>query len=113
MDPPKQGNKLEHQYQQEWIKYLSLRSWVVMPTHGNMFQRGFPDLLILHEDYGYRWVEIKRPDQFSFTAAQKKYFPIMHAANMRIYVLREVSHDEYGKLFKEPNWAAYMYGFIK
>jgi hypothetical protein len=102
----------EEKIQSDLIGFLTLRGWTIMPTHGNMFQRGFPDLYALHEAHGSRWIEVKNPKQFSFTAAQKQYFPIMSLAGVGIWILVAASEDEYAKLFRPANCFAYMAGVI-
>lgn len=102
----------EEKIQSDLIGFLALRNWTVMPTHGNMFQRGFPDLYVLHEEHGSRWIEVKNPKQFSFTAAQKRFFPIMSLAGVGIWVLTAATDDEYAKLFRPANCFAYMSGVI-
>ena len=91
------------------IKYLENKGWTVMRTHGNMYQQGFPDLYCLHQVNGARWVEVKNPLAHSFTPAQKKYFPMMHASGVGIWVLVAADEVEYRKLFLKPNWHTYMY----
>ena len=53
------------------VNYLRLREWIIMLTHGNRYQKGFPDLYCIHPSYGQRWVEIKISHTRSkLTAAQ-------------------------------------------
>lgn len=105
--PPKAYN--EERIQNEWIAFLGIRGWTVMVTHGNMYQRGFPDLYVCHAKHGTRWVEVKNPRRFSFTVAQKKYFPKMAEAGAGIWVLFECSEEEYEKLFRPANWFLAMF----
>ena len=83
-----------------------------MPTHGNMYQRGFPDLYALHEEHGSRWIEVKNPRKFSFTEAQKQYFPIMSLCGVDIWIMTAATEDEYAKLFRPANCFAYMSGIV-
>lgn len=110
-------NSPEAKIQQAIIEYLKIRDWVVMPTHGNMFQQGFPDLYALHHLYGAKWIEVKNPSAYSFTPAQKRFFPVIHAACEAVgsssypggvWILTAANDDEYKKLFKKPNWYTYM-----
>ncbi len=103
------GKGPEHAIQQNLIKFLSVRDWVVMVTHGNMFQRGFPDLYALHHIHGSRWIEVKNLQAFAFTPAQLKYFPIIAASGEGIWVLTAATLAEYQKLFKKPNWHTFLY----
>lgn len=93
------------------MDFLKIRDWYVMETHGNMFQRGFPDLYATHSMYGGRWIEVKDPEGFSFTAAQLECFPKMGANGTGIWVLVAASQHEYEKLFKPPNFWQYTTGF--
>ena len=76
--PERNKEKPEKKIQREIISFLRTREWVVLPTHGNMYQQGFPDLYCLHRVYGQKWVEVKRPKGYKFTAAQKQYFPMIN-----------------------------------
>lgn len=106
------GAGVEAKIQNDIIKKLTLRDWICMPTHGNMFQRGFPDVYAVHLKHGQRWIEVKNPRRFSFTAAQKKYFPIMSACGIGIWVLTSDSDLEFEKLFQPPNMILYMNGLV-
>ena len=102
----------EEKIQADLIVFLTLRGWTLMPTHGNLFQRGFPDLYALHEEHGSRWIEVKNPKKFAFTPAQKTYFPVMSLAGVGIWVLVAATDDEYAKLFRPANCFAYMSGVV-
>lgn len=99
----------EAQIQDKIIRMLRFKEWTVMSTHGNMYQHGFPDLYCCHPLHGQRWVEVKRPNpkDSRFTAAQTKYFPLLSAAGIGIWVLTGSTTEDYEKLFKKPNWKAY------
>lgn len=99
----------EADIQRRLLAYLRERGWYVMVTHGNTFQRGFPDLLALHPSYGYRWIEVKYGPKHCFTPAQEACFPLMAAAKMSIHILTEATDEEYRKLFGPPNWHMYMF----
>ncbi len=73
-----------------------------MPTHGNQYQSGFPDLYCFHPGYKIdRWVEVKMRN--SFTSAQHHWFPKID----KIWVMKNATEDEYAKLFRSPNWFVY------
>lgn len=106
----------EAQIQEKIVSFLQLRGWVVMPTHGNMYQQGFPDLYALHHQHGAKWIEVKNPKSYSFTPAQRKYFPIISQAlemgpdhRQGIWILTAATEDEYKKLFGPQNWFVYLY----
>jgi len=103
----------EAKIQRSIIDFLRLREWVVMPTHGNMYQSGFPDLYIVKRRYGSRWIEVKNPEHFVFTPAQWEMFPKLIAEGIGIWILTAATETEYQKLFKKPNLWVYMGGFNK
>lgn len=104
------GNRPEAKVQDTIIKMLRYKSWLVMPTHGNLYQHGFPDLFCCHTKYGQRWVEIKLPGMkgSKFTAAQLEYFPKLCANGSGVWILVSNTESEYLKLFKHPNWFSYL-----
>jgi len=94
--------------QEEICKFLRIRGWFVKETHGNMYQSGFPDLRAAHPDYGTRWIEVKNPKHYVFTAAQLRDFPLMCAHRDFIWIMTAATEDEYAKLFKPCNWMMYL-----
>ncbi len=106
--PPKEKRGPEAKIQLAIIMYLRGLGWHVMQTHGNMYQSGFPDLFCTHSRYGQRWVEVKNPKSYKFTPAQLEDFPKICANGSGVWVLIAATDDEYGKLFKAPNWFTYL-----
>jgi hypothetical protein len=98
----------EHKIQQEIIQFLRYREWLVKPTHGTMFQCGFPDLFATHKRYGSRWIEVKNPLKYSFTPAQLEWFPQFVAHGTGIWILIAATEAEYSKLFQDCNWYQYL-----
>lgn len=100
----------EAKIQSALTDYLKIRDWLVKPTHGNMYQSGFPDLFCGHQRYGIRWVEVKLPDMKGsrFTAAQLEWFPKFSGAGVGIWILTAATEGEYKKLFGPPNWHTYL-----
>lgn len=90
------------------IAFLRNRLWYVKSTHGNMYQAGFPDLYCCHPIYGARWVEVKNPVKYEFTAAQQIEFPLMSGHGAHIWILTAATETEYKKLFGPPNWTSYL-----
>ena len=90
------------------IKFLTLRGWLVMKTHGNLYSKGWPDLYICKRSRGTRWVEIKNPLAYHFTAAQLEFFPKMTGEGVGIWIMTAATEIEYAKLFKPPNWWQYL-----
>lgn len=91
-----------------FMDYLRCRLWMAERMHGNEFQMGFPDLYCAHFKYGTRWVEIKNPLSYSFTAAQQEIFPKLAAHGVGVWVITAATEFEYQKLFGPPNWFTYL-----
>ena len=87
---------------------LRREGWLVMRTHGNMFSVGWPDDYATHSRYGPRWIEIKNPESFSFTAAQLEFFPKLVANGSGVWILVAATQVEYEKLFAKCNWWQYL-----
>ena len=77
-----------------------------MNTHGNKYQRGFPDSYCVHPKYGQRWIEYKRPKVGRYTKDQIKFFPIFEKCGIGVWVLD--GEGQYDKLFKPPNWRDFL-----
>ena len=83
---------------------LHARGWYTEGTHGNAFQKGFPDLYCLHSRYGHRWIDLKVPSKNSLTKAQRLKWPLWEANGGEIWILTAATEEEYSKLFQPPNW---------
>jgi hypothetical protein len=90
------------------ISFLRAREWFVKETHGNLYSSGFPDLYACHHKYRARWIEIKNPEAYRFTAAQMRDFPRFSAAGSGIWILTAATESEYQKLFGPENWYQYL-----
>jgi len=97
----------EHKIQRALIAFLKARGWHVEHTHGSLFQTGFPDLLVMHEKWGQRWIDCKQPKRYSFTRAQRQKWPLWEAKRTGIWILTAATQEEYDKLFQSPNWRDY------
>ncbi len=93
---------------QDIIKYLKARNWHVMRTHGNEYQKGFPDLWAMHEDYRWRWIEVKNPKAYSFTKAQLASFHLFAACGIGIWIMTCADAYEYNLLLGQPNWHQFL-----
>lgn len=82
-------------------KRLEDAGWLVVKTHGNRFQKGFPDLLCFHPKHGTRWIEVKKPTG-KLTKDQRRVFPIWESYGVEIWVL--TSEEQVDMIFGEPNW---------
>lgn len=112
MDPmiPRKTRRLgpEAVIQEGVMMRLKSFDWAVLATHGNEYQMGFPDLWAAHTRYGQRWIEIKNPAGYSFTAAQQEVFPLMSSKGVGIWILTAATDEELKKLFLPPNWYQYL-----
>ncbi len=103
---PKHGP--EHHIQEDIRKFLAIREWVTMRTHGNSFQRGFPDLYCLHHLHGARWVEVKKLPGGVFTKAQLTVFGQISRTQHGVWVITAATEAEYAKLMRKENWTNYL-----
>lgn len=87
---------------------LEARDWLAIPTHGNEFQMGLPDIYAAHLIYGVRWIEVKNPAGYSFTPAQRTIFPQMQDKGVGIWILTAATEIEYQRLFDPPNWYRFL-----
>ena len=106
MEP--KGKGPEEIIQDAIVLMLRGKGWYVQETHGNMYQRGFPDLYTTHSRYGPRWVEVKNPEKYSFTPAQLEHFPKLCANGSDVWILIAATEHEYKKLFIRGNWYSYL-----
>jgi hypothetical protein len=75
--------------------FLERRGWYVIVTHGSEFQMGLPDLYCAHYEYGVRWVEVKNPEKYSFTSAQRQVFPALMSKGVGIWILTGANEYQY------------------
>lgn len=88
------------------IEKLRLLKWFAIKTHGNEFQEGLPDWLLIHPDHGVKFLELKL-ERGRFTRAQKRLFPLMAAAGAKIYIGKP--SDVFPDLvYGEPNLHKYL-----
>ena len=90
------------------IAYLEARGWHVERLIGNAFQSGLPDLLCFNPKWGYRFVEVKYAERYSFTKAQKIKWPTLEKFGAGIWILTAANQEQYDKLFAPPNWRSYI-----
>ena len=101
----------EYKIQQSIIKYLEDRGWIVRIMAASMYIYGFPDLWAGHKKYGEKWIEVKNPASYKFTAAQLEFFPKMIACGCPIFILTAANEENYSRLFKKSNLWIYLGGF--
>lgn len=93
--------------QQDLIKFLETRGWLVEVMHGNLYQKGIPDLFAFRKDVGVRWIDCKNPASYTFTQDQRKKWPKWRDAGIGIWILTAATQEEYDKLFGPPNMGDY------
>lgn len=97
----------EYHIQQAIIRELTLKGWLVKSTHGNAYQSGFPDLFCTHARYGMRWLEVKKPKGYQFTAAQLEWFPKFCAFGAKVWIA--TTHIGVEELLMRPsNWHMFL-----
>src|SRR5215831_1437667 len=96
--------KKEAEIQEAIVKKLRSLGWHVIVLVCHEAQHGLPDLYITHRSYGSRWVEIKRPEGYSFTPSQLYQFPLLCANGSGVWILTSDDDSEIAKLFKSSNW---------
>ena len=115
MDRPRKrggsGRQPESVLVEAITNFLKIRDWLVMKTHGNKYQAGFPDLYCAHADFGYRWIEVKLPTRGKnpFTKHQMQSFQEFAAKNIGVFVLVAATELEYKKLWQPPNWWTFLH----
>jgi hypothetical protein len=93
--------------QRDLVTFLRDRNWYVERMVGNAFQKGIPDLYCFRRDFGERWIDVKAPGRYSFTADQKRKWPVWDSVGIGIYILTAATEAEYEKLMGKPNWKDY------
>ena len=104
MSEDKRDDKLERRIQHGLIEFLKARDWYIERMVGNAYQNGIPDLYCHHKKWGGRWVEVKRPEGYSFTLRQRQKWPEWEKAGIPIYILTAATQEQYDLLFGPPNW---------
>lgn len=97
----------EWHIQNDLIKFLTARGWLVERMIGNAFQMGIPDLYAFHPRWRERWIDVKVKGRYSFTNAQKEKWPLWESFGIPIWILTAATQEEYDLLFAPPNWRQY------
>lgn len=97
--------KLEKDHYRDLKKFMEARGWLVEKVTASAYLIGWPDVFACHREFGQRWIEMKRPNVGRLNDDQRRVFMKWHNAGVRIWVVTSV--EEYGLLFKEPNWFWY------
>lgn len=92
--------------QEAIVRKLRQLEWLVMITHGSIYQAGFPDLYCAHSKYGARWIDVKDPARRGdiFTPAQHISFPKLYAHGIGVWILTSDNDDQIALLHKPCNF---------
>ena len=113
MKKPVFRGRPEATLQKKIIAMLQDRGWFVRQTHGNAYQKGFPDLFAYNEDFmkapfgPLRWIDTKVEGKHRYTKAQCIEWPEWEEGNVGIWILMGATEEWYGKLFQHPNFREY------
>lgn len=97
----------EWHIQRELVRFLRERGWLCERMIGNALQYGIPDLFCHHPRWGSRWIDVKRPKEFSLTRRQRVKWPVWGRFGCGIWILSAADQQQYDLLFGPPNWRAY------
>lgn len=97
----------EWHIQQDLVRFLKTRGWLVERLIGNAFQTGIPDLYCHHPKWGGRWIDVKQPDRYSLTKAQRRKWPEWERFGVGVWILTGAAQEQYDLLFQAPNWRAF------
>jgi hypothetical protein len=89
---------------------LKLRDdgWFCKELHGDLYQYGMPDIFACKKGHGWRFIEIKNPKGYRFTAAQQEAFPRLQSEGVGVWIL--TSEQQVDKLAGPPNWHHFIDG---
>lgn len=105
----------EARLQKAIIAFLRDRGWHVRSTHGNAYQKGYPDLLCYNRSFTrtewgpYRPIDVKVEGQHKYTKAQCLEWPewMPEAGGPGVWILMQANESWYSKLFDQPNMWEY------
>jgi hypothetical protein len=104
--PPARGP--EAIIQAQVLLALQAEGWFCKELHGDLFQYGMPDIFACKKGCGWRFIEIKNPHHYCFTAAQYETFPRLQSEGVGVWIL--TSPDQLERLNKPANWHHYLDG---
>lgn len=89
--------------QEAIIDMLEKKGWFVKHLHGNMYQRGFPDLFAARKGM-IRLIEVKNPKVWKFEETQIELFGELAKQQIGVWIMFAATEEEYAKLFKPANY---------
>ena len=95
--------------QEEIVRFLETRGWMVQNMHGNVFQKGVPDLYCYHPHLGgcdgkHRWIDVKRAESHTYTKDQCQKWPFWKPG---VWIMMGATEEWYCKLFEPCNFMEY------
>lgn len=98
----------EDQLKEKIKSFLAQRGWLVEHTHGNVYQKGLPDLYCWNEQLGiHRWVDVKMPNRHTYTKDQCQKWTYWESKGLGVWIMMGASEGWYQKLFEPPNFREY------
>lgn len=88
------------------VQFLRLRGWHVRSTHGNAYQKGYPDLLCYNKSLElYRPIDVKVEKSHRYTKAQCLEWPkwMPEEGGPGVWIMMGADDIWYQKLFQPPN----------
>jgi len=101
-------DKPEYGILRNLVKFLKDRGWLVQRMSADAFLNGFPDLFCAHKKWGTRWIEVKQPEGYTLTQAQRRKWALWDELGIGIWILTAATQEEYNKLYKLPNWRNFV-----
>jgi hypothetical protein len=89
-------------------KRLELMGWHVEKTHGNLWQIGWPDLMIIRTGVT-KWIELKSTDKNKLRTSQCMKFGMWHRHGVKIYIINRNNLSLLRTIIEgEPNWIGFI-----
>lgn len=105
---PREKKDLESAGSERLRAFMRREGWGTWKTHGNVFQKGWPDIYASHPIHGQRWIETKTIDG-RLERTQVDLFAEWARYGVQVWVLRD--EKDYRWLFKQAN--AWEFGLPK
>lgn len=88
------------------LKNLQDNDWHTEIVSGTLYNVGFPDLYLIHRQFGTRWLELKI-HPVKFQRSQIERFTLWTKYGVGIWVVTNAVQVP-SILFKKPNWAMFL-----
>ena len=108
MKAPRFHSRPEDALQDRIVTFLTQRGWLVEETHGNAYQKGFPDLFAWNPKLQvFRWIDVKILTNYRYTKHQCQKWPEWERSGLGVWIMVDATEEEYAKLFQPPNFREY------